>query len=228
MPMRWTPENDQLLLLKILETHELSVDANKVAAAWPGTDDNEKPTPRAIKERLVKMRQIVKASGGDGFAIGVKAGSETSTPKKPKKTATPVKTPGSKRKRGEKAATMTDMNDNATPLKNEENEISPVKMETGEDEIDTPTKKKPLHPTLSGNRPQLQTGFVKTEGSDESVFGILSTPTKRSRKASVLPAGMINFEGDDQGVDDPESSASEFLPDEAGAKMEDIDMANFA
>ncbi|KAF7118534.1 hypothetical protein CNMCM5793_008064 [Aspergillus hiratsukae] len=189
-----------------------------------GTDDNEKPTPRAIKERLVKMRQIVKASGGDGFAIGGKAGSETSTPKKPKKTATPVKTPGSKRKRGEKTGTIADVNENATPLKNEENAMSPVKMETGEDEIDTPTKKKPLHPTLSGNRPQLQSGFVKTEGSDESVFGMLSTPTKRSRKPLVWSVSR----GDDQGEDDPESSASEFFPDEAGAKMEDLDMANFA
>ncbi|GAQ11554.1 hypothetical protein ALT_8875 [Aspergillus lentulus] len=225
MPMRWTPENDQLLLLKILETHDLSVDTNKVASAWPGTDDNEKPTPRAIRERLVKMRQIVKASGSDGFTIG---GSETSTPKKAKKTATPIKTPGSKRKRGGKAGTIADANENATSLKNEENAISPVKMETAEDEIDTPTKKKPLHPTLSGNQAQIQSGFVKTEGSDQAVFDILSTPTKRSRKASVLPAGMVSYDGDEQGEDDPESSASEFLPDEAGVKMEDMDMMNFA
>jgi hypothetical protein len=174
------------------------------------------------------MRQIVKASGGDGFAIGGKAGSETSTPKKAKKTAPPIKTPGSKRKRGEKAGTIFDLIDNATPLKNEENDISPVKMETGEDEIDTPTKKKPLHETLSGNKPQLHTCFVKSEVSDESVFGILDTPTKRARKASVLPAGMVNYDDGDEGEDDAESSASEFVPDEAGAKMEDIDMANFA
>ncbi|RHZ51558.1 uncharacterized protein CDV56_104533 [Aspergillus thermomutatus] len=109
--------------------------------------------------------------------------------------------------------------------------------------------KKPLHPTLSGNQPQVQSGVggartrarsaiptprsrkeddevemefsantptyrgppalvfqfsrlvgrppnppgerdvvLKTEGSDESVFGILNTAIKRSRKASVLPA----------------------------------------
>ncbi|GFF35295.1 hypothetical protein IFM61606_02852 [Aspergillus udagawae] len=228
MPMRWTPENDQLLLLKILETHDLSVDTNKVASAWPGADENEKPTPRAIRERLVKMRQIVKASGSDGFTIGSKTGSETSTPKKAKKTATPVKTPGSKRKRGGKAGAFADANENTNPLKNEENAISPVKMEVGEDEIDTPTKKKPLHPTLSGNQAQAQSGFVKIERSDEPVFGILNTPTKRSRKASVLPNGMVSYEGDDQGEDDPESSASEFLPDEAGVKMEDMDMMNFA
>ncbi|KAH1272292.1 hypothetical protein KXW98_003903 [Aspergillus fumigatus] len=225
MPMRWTSENDQLLLLKILETHDLSVDTNKVAAAWPGTDDNDKPTPRAIRERLVKMRQIVKASGSGGFTIG---GSDTSTPKKAKKTATPVETPGSKRKRSGKAGTSADDNENITPLKNEENATSLVKMEAAEDEIDTPTKKKPLHPTLSGNQVQVQSGFVKTEESDEAVFGILTTPTKRSRKASVLPAGMVNYEDDEQGEDDPESSASEFLPDEACVKMEDMDMMNYA
>ncbi|RHZ65664.1 uncharacterized protein CDV56_107630 [Aspergillus thermomutatus] len=229
MPMRWTPENDQLLLLKILETHDLSVDTNKVASAWPGTDENEKPTPRAIRERLVKMRQIVKAFGSDGFSIGGKTGSETSTPKKAKKTATPVKTPSStKRKRGGKVGAIADVNENANPLKNEENVISPVKMEMGEDEIETPTKKKPLQPTLSGNQAQVQSGFVKTEISDESAFGNLSTPTKRSRKASVLPAGMVSYEDDEQGEDDPESSASELLPDEAGVKTEDMDMMSFA
>jgi hypothetical protein len=86
----------------------------------------------------------------------------------------------------------------------------------------------PLRPTLSGNQAQAQSGFVKIEGSDEPVFGILNTPTKRSRKASVLPTGMVSYEGDDQGEDDPESSASEFLPDEAGVKMEDMHMMNFA
>lgn len=101
------------------------------------------------------MRQIVKASGSGGFTIG---GSDTSTPKKAKKTATPVETPGSKRKRSGKAGTSADDNENITPLKNEENATSLVKMEAAEDEIDTPTKKKPLHPTLSGNQVQVQSG----------------------------------------------------------------------
>lgn len=39
---------------------------------------------------------------------------------------------------------------------------------------------------------------------------------------------MVNYEDDEQGEDDPESSASEFLPDEAGVKMEDMDMMNYA
>lgn len=34
MPMRWTPDKDHILLLKLLETHDISVDTKKIAAAW--------------------------------------------------------------------------------------------------------------------------------------------------------------------------------------------------
>ncbi|KAJ5676089.1 hypothetical protein N7462_008986 [Penicillium macrosclerotiorum] len=72
--VRWTAAADQTLLLKIIETHELSVDTAKVAAAWP--DDAEaKPTPRAIKERISKIRELSKTSG-----LGIT--SNTSTPSK--------------------------------------------------------------------------------------------------------------------------------------------------
>ncbi|KAL5394909.1 hypothetical protein PMIN06_005685 [Paraphaeosphaeria minitans] len=55
MPMSWTPENDRLLLLKLIETHGISVDSSKIVAAWP--DGGTKPTARAITERFVKLRQ---------------------------------------------------------------------------------------------------------------------------------------------------------------------------
>ncbi|KAL2812116.1 hypothetical protein BJX63DRAFT_432927 [Aspergillus granulosus] len=52
MPVRWTPEKDQLLLLKILETHNLSVDTRKVAEAWrevlPVLQDPNLSTTRAL------------------------------------------------------------------------------------------------------------------------------------------------------------------------------------
>ncbi|KAJ0421966.1 hypothetical protein BJY00DRAFT_311677 [Aspergillus carlsbadensis] len=92
MPMRWTPEKDQLLLLKILETHQLAVDTKRVAEAWPSGED--KPTPRAITERLVRMRAMVKSSAsasgttggektGGHFSIGkgVGRGSPVCTPR---------------------------------------------------------------------------------------------------------------------------------------------------
>ncbi|KAL2868722.1 uncharacterized protein BJX67DRAFT_379673 [Aspergillus lucknowensis] len=93
MPVKWTPEQDRLLLIKILETHNLSVDVKKVAAAWPG-GEKDKPTARAITERLVRIRQLSKtnapASGATGtsgrFSIGKGSGSgpssAASTPRK--------------------------------------------------------------------------------------------------------------------------------------------------
>ncbi|KAL4797411.1 hypothetical protein BDV19DRAFT_387219 [Aspergillus venezuelensis] len=62
MPVKWTAERDQLLLLKILETHELKLDPKKVVAAWPSGEG--KPTPRAITERLVRIRANIKGAGG--------------------------------------------------------------------------------------------------------------------------------------------------------------------
>ncbi|KAL4960317.1 uncharacterized protein BDV14DRAFT_204847 [Aspergillus stella-maris] len=110
MPVKWTAERDQLLLLKILETHELKLDLKKVVAAWPTGE--EKPTPRAITERLVRIRANIKGAGGirNGSAdntsnsntkLSIASGrkSVTSTPSKQLK-ALSISTPESgKRKR---------------------------------------------------------------------------------------------------------------------------------
>ncbi|KAF2678466.1 hypothetical protein K458DRAFT_435902 [Lentithecium fluviatile CBS 122367] len=61
MPMSWTPENDRLLLLKIIETHAITVNAEAIVKAWP--DKGEKPTARAIKERIVKLRSVAGVKG---------------------------------------------------------------------------------------------------------------------------------------------------------------------
>ncbi|KAF2474145.1 uncharacterized protein BDR25DRAFT_385605 [Lindgomyces ingoldianus] len=58
MPMNWTPSNDQILLLKLIETHNISVDGDKIAKAWPPGD--VQPTKRAITERFVRLRQMNK------------------------------------------------------------------------------------------------------------------------------------------------------------------------
>lgn len=64
MPVKWTPDNDQLvssiiqsqtrrvlmaaqLLLKILETHDMHIDAKKVIAAW-----RECPPKREVGSRI--------------------------------------------------------------------------------------------------------------------------------------------------------------------------------
>ncbi|KAJ5390879.1 uncharacterized protein N7496_001947 [Penicillium cataractarum] len=102
--MRWNPSADQLLLLKIVETHDISVDTNKVAAAWPSSADGQPgPTPRAIKERLGKLRELARRSGSHVPAgspgkrgRGKKASSsksdsdaQASTPRKRKRQSSP-------------------------------------------------------------------------------------------------------------------------------------------
>ncbi|KAI4159797.1 MAG: hypothetical protein LQ342_006308 [Letrouitia transgressa] len=57
MGVKWTPE----LLLKILETSDVRIDSKAVAERWP-KEKGFSPTPRAIQERLIKIRQIAQAS----------------------------------------------------------------------------------------------------------------------------------------------------------------------
>lgn len=103
--MRWTPDKDQLMFLMLLKTHNISINYNAIAEAWPA-DQDEKPTARAISERLIKMRKQVAASGGGSVASAVvKSRSVNSTPSKPKlsRPAKPASsnTPSAKRRRTE-------------------------------------------------------------------------------------------------------------------------------
>ncbi|KAB8265654.1 hypothetical protein BDV32DRAFT_144175 [Aspergillus pseudonomiae] len=191
MPMRWTPENDQLLLLKILETHDLSVDTKKVAEAWPGTDSNNRPTPRAITERLVKMRQMVKAAnnGTDGhFSIGRGAGtnpsSATATPRKRGKNAMAVpKTPTSGKCRNGSRSDNA-FGDDGDVLVKQEGEVIPgtealrlASAGVKQEHVDVPLKAEPV--------------------DDHDVFLDDESPSKRVRRASVLPPGMVSTYGEE-------------------------------
>ncbi|KAJ4305276.1 hypothetical protein N0V90_000807 [Kalmusia sp. IMI 367209] len=84
MPMSWTAENDRLLLLKLIETHGISVDSSKIAAAWP--DGGVKPSARAVTERFVKLRKDsgLKASITTTPGRGRPRASKYTTPKKRK------------------------------------------------------------------------------------------------------------------------------------------------
>ncbi|EZF73764.1 hypothetical protein H105_04412 [Trichophyton soudanense CBS 452.61] len=62
MPVRWTSENDQMLLIKFIETHDISVDPKKISEAWPAENEDARPTPRAITERIHKIRALAKAT----------------------------------------------------------------------------------------------------------------------------------------------------------------------
>ncbi|OJD29910.1 uncharacterized protein BKCO1_7000036 [Diplodia corticola] len=94
MPMRWSPDKDQLMFMMLLKTHNISINYGAIAEAWP-SDQGEKPTPRAISERLIKIRKQV--SGG---ASARQPRSLQSTPSKPKAVRTPASgTPSNKRRR---------------------------------------------------------------------------------------------------------------------------------
>ncbi|CAG8890608.1 unnamed protein product [Penicillium egyptiacum] len=128
------------LLAKILETHDISLDLNKVAAVWPGDDG---PTPRALKERLNKISHIVRA----GIAP-ISGPSSPVTPKKrgPRKKANETPTsagPSRKRKRvaGDASANEDEVHvKEEEDLPEEDNKLlaeAAIKSEPGDEAIDT-------------------------------------------------------------------------------------------
>ncbi|KAL1959053.1 hypothetical protein VTO42DRAFT_3294 [Malbranchea cinnamomea] len=70
------------LLLKILETHDISLDTTRVANAWPVRDDQDRPTPRAIAERILKIKSLAKANSNGNDAATPKKVATKSTPRK--------------------------------------------------------------------------------------------------------------------------------------------------
>ncbi|KAL9580479.1 MAG: hypothetical protein Q9212_004473 [Teloschistes hypoglaucus] len=110
MPIKWSAEQDQELLRRIIETSQINVNAvnNEVVAnAWKLGD--EKPTPIAIKRRLERTRAMSTNALGGGSEVKISNDSKDTTPKKtaaskaniPKRTpAKKGQTAGDKRKRG--------------------------------------------------------------------------------------------------------------------------------
>ncbi|KAK3170003.1 hypothetical protein OEA41_009388 [Lepraria neglecta] len=164
MPIKWTPEIDQILLLKILETSNVNADVKAISAAWP--DNFEKPTPRAITERLVKIRGTAKSAGAAShFSVsGAKTTSQGGTPRKPraqkpngvKKNTTPKKDRGKagagKRKRVGRMSDEDASDDSEAEgdFKSEYNDIN------ASDDAESPSKK-----TKTGGQ-----GKVKVEVDD--------------------------------------------------------------
>ncbi|KAL2821765.1 hypothetical protein BDW59DRAFT_164103 [Aspergillus cavernicola] len=237
MPLRWIPENDQLLLLKILEIHNISVDTKKVAEAWPKTPNQENPTPRAITERLVRMRQMVKSTGNSKSQFGIGKGapgstggqitsSATSTPRKA--SAVPVSTPDSKRKRAIKAEL-------GSPSNFELDLDAECEAEEEFEMFDTPSKKvkgRGLFPaaassTAVGKEAKLEQGDVQI-GSTLNLGGQDGeSPIKQRRtrigRTSTMRYGMVNY--DEEDTCNADSSASEFVPEGAFEVEDDEDFA---
>ncbi|KAI4116445.1 MAG: hypothetical protein LQ345_003140 [Seirophora villosa] len=72
MPIKWTADKDQKLLLEIVRASNISVDVKKISENW-STSDNETeaaPTPRAIQERIHKIRAMANKGRKNGAGAG--------------------------------------------------------------------------------------------------------------------------------------------------------------
>lgn len=162
MPIKWTAEVDQVLLLKILETSNINADVKAISEAWP--IEMEKPTPRAITERLVKIRASAKNAGtSTHFSVSGKPSTGAGTPRKragagsanaTKKTTTPKKngtkaSSQAKRKRGGNVS--EDDESGGDRFKSEGNDTN------ASDSYESPSKK-----TKTGRK-----AIVKLEDGDE-------------------------------------------------------------
>ncbi|RAL15785.1 uncharacterized protein BO97DRAFT_458675 [Aspergillus homomorphus CBS 101889] len=139
--MRWTPENMSILWETFFESHNLTIDVDKMAAIWPNpitlvADGEEKPTARAIKERLEKFRRNLK-NGGITFSMGTKRASNQDSPAKatPKKKRVTKKMKDEAKVKAEEDETLHDSGDEDIAAKDG---TTIVKEEDGDEAMQEP------------------------------------------------------------------------------------------
>ncbi|KAF4546500.1 uncharacterized protein LTHEOB_3808 [Lasiodiplodia theobromae] len=183
MPMKWTPDKDQLMFMMLLKTHNISINYGAIAQAWPD-DQGEKPTPRAISERLIKMRKLVSASSNGSAAAVVKPRSVNSTPSKPKPVRPPVSgggasTPSNKRRRVD--------DDDRTISRQELRELGIANRTS-------PTPRQAPAPVMAARHSTVASTVMPTsETSPPRTFGSVQAPPSRaptaaSARPSAAPA----------------------------------------
>lgn len=138
------------------------------------------------------MRQMAKAAGGSAGSFAIKKGpSNPSTPTKASKGT--VSTPASKASSSKRKT--VDRDENGGVNGEEEDEEMP--------QAETPSKAPKIkHEDVKG---------IKLELAE--LGGVENIPAKRSRRASRLHTGMIDY-SDAEDETDRESSASEYVPEE--------------
>ncbi|KAI5299679.1 hypothetical protein KEM56_003048 [Ascosphaera pollenicola] len=65
MVVKWDNDADQTLLVIALGVHKLPLNYEAIAAAWPKDSRHGTPTPRAISERIIKLRKKFAQVAGD-------------------------------------------------------------------------------------------------------------------------------------------------------------------
>ncbi|KAF6219937.1 hypothetical protein HO133_003762 [Letharia lupina] len=172
MPIRWTPETDQILLLKILETSDVSPKCAEIAERWPAGLD--RLTSRAISERIFKIRAKAKASGTAGHFAVPSANSNAGTPRKkatngiakkaPAKKTNGTKGGAGKRKRGGRMSDDEVMDDTEPDGFKSDNNGS----EATDDEV--PKRKTKINSTAKGKGKDGDPVKVKGEEEENGTF----------------------------------------------------------
>ncbi|KAJ5502533.1 hypothetical protein N7463_005407 [Penicillium fimorum] len=129
--VKWDAVADQTLLATILETHHMSVDVAKVAEAWPAEDEEHRPTPRAIKERLNRIKELNRARNPDAATSG------PSSPVTPKKSASRQKTTEASTLASSSHKCKRVMTDAAT---DDDEQVNVKKAEDNEPAVEPPVK----------------------------------------------------------------------------------------
>ncbi|KAJ6093362.1 hypothetical protein N7486_008651 [Penicillium sp. IBT 16267x] len=55
-PMKWDERDNAILLTKLIETHNIKVDAQMISNAWP--QESGSPSPRAIREQIGRIKSM--------------------------------------------------------------------------------------------------------------------------------------------------------------------------
>lgn len=144
------------------------------------------PTPRAVTERLLKIRQQARESGAGNFSISSpssKNNTSPSTPRRPRasngSTLTPGSSGGSKRKR-----TTTKANEEVQEVEETDLDIDPV---------NTPSKVKSSGFVVAGSSLGIGSSLAGV-GTETGIGGdgMFETPSKRARIATALPPDMVS------------------------------------
>ncbi|KAL8857749.1 MAG: hypothetical protein Q9178_005649 [Gyalolechia marmorata] len=105
MPIKWTPERDQTLLLKILETSQITPNVKAISETWRKETTKSSPaatevapSPRAIQEHLHKLRAVAGGKGSGTFKMVATVGGRGNAKSRPAK-SDPAK-PSTPRKKG--------------------------------------------------------------------------------------------------------------------------------
>ncbi|KAJ5402336.1 uncharacterized protein N7487_008232 [Penicillium crustosum] len=167
--VKWDSTADQTLLAKILETHDLSVDAARVSEAWPAQENDQKPTPRAIKERLSRIKENVRLGNAAGSGPSSPVTPKKRTPRKKANETTASAGPSRKRKRVTKDAVADDEEEEANAKEEEDLPLdekeplaeSAIKKEIGLDVIDPL-----LHPQVKDKSPNADHGNDDSEWTE--------------------------------------------------------------